>query len=95
MAFGFVLFAASLLMMSQVTPLWGFWQLFATQAVRGAGLLFCLVPAVGMALGVVKASELRDASGLNNLSRNLGGAIGIAVVNTWLLDFARLHGEWM
>ncbi len=46
-----------------------------------------------MALGVVKDTELREASGLNNLSRNLGGAIGIALVNTWLLDYARLRGE--
>ncbi len=92
-AAGLAMFAVSLWMMTAITPLWGFWQLFGAQAVRGAALLFCLVPAVGMALGVVNQDELRDASGLNNLARNLGGAIGIAVVNTWLLDFARFHGE--
>jgi DHA2 family multidrug resistance protein len=93
LATGMALFAGSLWMMTHINPLWGFWQLFANQAVRGAALLFCLVPAVGMALGVVKETELREASGLNNLSRNLGGAIGIALVNTWLLDYARLRGE--
>jgi hypothetical protein len=36
-------------------------------------------------------TELRYASGLFNLMRNLGGAIGIAVVNTWLGDNTRLH----
>jgi hypothetical protein len=36
-------------------------------------------------------AELRYASGLFNLMRNLGGAIGIAVVNTWLGDNTRLH----
>jgi DHA2 family multidrug resistance protein len=36
-------------------------------------------------------AELRYASGLFNLMRNLGGAIGIAVVNTWLGDNARIH----
>ncbi|CAM3164709.1 hypothetical protein SPAN111604_07840 [Sphingomonas antarctica] len=31
------------------------------------------------------------ASGLFNLMRNLGGAIGIALANTWLQDATRLH----
>ena len=44
-----------------------------------------------MALNGVAPSELKYASGLFNLMRNLGGAIGIAVVNTWLLDFTREH----
>jgi DHA2 family multidrug resistance protein len=44
-----------------------------------------------MALNGVLPSELRYASGLFNLMRNLGGAIGIAVVNTWLIDFTRIH----
>ena len=34
-------------------------------------------------------AELKYASALFNLMRNLGGAIGIAVVNTWLGDAAR------
>src|SRR5262249_55747040 len=36
---------------------------------------------------------LRYASGLFNLMRNLGGAIGIAVATTLLQDFGRVHGE--
>ncbi len=31
---------------------------------------------------------------LFNLMRNLGGAIGIATVTTWLQDYGRIHGEW-
>nr|QQZ49691.1 hypothetical protein JKL49_22975 [Phenylobacterium glaciei] len=58
---------------------------------RGFAVLLCIVPAVGMALNGVAPSELRYASGLFNLMRNLGGAIGIAVVNTWIGDFARTH----
>jgi DHA2 family multidrug resistance protein len=55
-------------------------------------MLFCVVPVVGMALKDMPEAELRDASGINNLMRNLGGAVGIAVVNTWLIAFAQLHG---
>ncbi|HWA63341.1 MAG TPA: DHA2 family efflux MFS transporter permease subunit, partial [Caulobacteraceae bacterium] len=91
MAIGLALYAASFWMISDVTRDWGFWQLVATQVVRGAAILFCMVPSVGMALNNVPDAELRDASGLNNLMRNLGGAFGIAVVNTWLADFFQLH----
>jgi DHA2 family multidrug resistance protein len=53
--------------------------------------MLCIVPSVGLALTGFEGPELRYASGLFNLMRNLGGAIGIAVVNTWLGDQARIH----
>jgi DHA2 family multidrug resistance protein len=92
-AIGFSLFALSCWMLTGVTSEWGFWQLFWPQAIRGFSILLCIVPAVGMALNGVPPHELRYASGLFNLMRNLGGAIGIAVVTTWLQDFGRIHGE--
>jgi len=49
------------------------------------------VPSVGMALSAFQGPELRSASGLFNLMRNLGGAIGIATVNTWLNDATRIQ----
>ena len=92
-AIGFSLFAFSCWLLSGVTAVWGYWELFVPQAIRGFSILLCLVPAVGMALNGVPAAELRYASGLFNLMRNLGGAIGIAAVTTWLQDNGRLHGE--
>lgn len=90
-AVGFGMFALSLWMFSHITPQWGFWELFWPQVIRGLAMLLCIVPAVGMALNGVPPEQLRYASGLFNLMRNLGGAIGIAVVNTWLIDFTREH----
>jgi DHA2 family multidrug resistance protein len=92
-ATGFSLFALSCWMMSGISDNWGFWQLFLPQAVRGFSMLLCIVPAVSMALNGVPPQELRYASGLFNLMRNLGGAIGIATVTTWLQDYGRIHGE--
>ncbi len=80
-------------MLSDITSDWGFWELFLPQAIRGFAILLCIVPAVGMALNGVPPEELRYASGLFNLMRNLGGAIGIATVTTWLQDYGRIHGE--
>jgi DHA2 family multidrug resistance protein len=84
------LFALSLWLSSQASSQWGFAELLIPQLVRGLSLMLCIVPSVGMALTGFEGVELRYASGLFNLMRNLGGAIGIAMVNTWLQDNARI-----
>jgi DHA2 family multidrug resistance protein len=89
--FGLSLFAASLFLTSHLTPEWGFHALLWPQALRGFAIMLCIVPSVGLALSGFAMTELRYASGLFNLMRNLGGAIGIAVVNTWLGDNTRIH----
>lgn len=90
-AVGFSLFAAGLYLFSAITSDWGFNELFVPQALRGFAILLCIVPAVGLSLSTVAPQELKAASGLFNVMRNLGGAVGIALVNTWLQDFARAH----
>jgi DHA2 family multidrug resistance protein len=92
-AFGFSLFALACWLFSDIGPEWGFWQLFLPQAIRGFAILLCIVPTVGMALNGVPPTELRYASGLFNLMRNLGGAIGIAIASTLLQNLGALHAE--
>jgi DHA2 family multidrug resistance protein len=88
---GLSLFAFSLWLSSHLTTQWGFAELFWPQATRGLAVMLCIVPSVGMALSMFQGPELRAASGLFNLMRNLGGAIGIAVVSTWLQDNTRIE----
>jgi MFS transporter, DHA2 family, multidrug resistance protein len=90
---GLPLFAASQWASSYVTPQWGFGQWLIPQAMRGFSMMLCIVPSVTMALAGFAGPELRYASGLFNLMRNLGGAIGIALVNVWLYDQTRIHAE--
>jgi len=92
---GLTLFATSLWMSSFVTPEWGFGAWLWPQALRGFSILLCIVPSVNLALTGFVGAELRAASGLFNLMRNLGGAIGIATVNTWLADNARIQAARM
>jgi DHA2 family multidrug resistance protein len=90
-AIGLLGFAFSLWLSSYLTPDWGFAELLIPQLVRGLSIMLCIVPSVGLALSDFSGPELRYASGLFNLMRNLGGAIGIAVVNTWLQDNTRIQ----
>ncbi|HEY4942028.1 MAG TPA: DHA2 family efflux MFS transporter permease subunit [Rhizomicrobium sp.] len=92
-ACGFSLFALACWLFSGITPEWGFWEMFLPQAIRGFAILLCIVPSVGMALNGVPPEELKYASGLFNLMRNLGGAIGIAIATTLLQDYGRIHGQ--
>jgi DHA2 family multidrug resistance protein len=46
--------------------------------------MFCLLPPTRLALGTLPHMQVPDASGLFNLMRNLGGVIGIALIDTIL-----------
>lgn len=83
-AFGFALFALGLAMSCGETTATGFAEMFWPQLVRGVAIMFCLLPPTRMALGHLPDERVADASGLFNLMRNLGGAIGLALIDTVL-----------
>jgi DHA2 family multidrug resistance protein len=88
---GFLLFALGTFDMHYLTKDWDFWELFLPQIFRGVGLMFAMVPVTNVALGTLPPDRLKNASGLFNLMRNLGGAIGLAALNTVLNDRMDLH----
>jgi MFS transporter, DHA2 family, multidrug resistance protein len=77
--------------MQYVTKDWDFWELFSPQILRGVGLMCAMVPVTNAALGTLPPERVKNASGLFNLSRNLGGAIGLAAINTIFNDRMDLH----
>lgn len=88
---GFLLFAVGTWQMSFITADWDFDQLLWPQIFRGVGLMAAMVPVTNTALGTLSPARLKNASGLFNLMRNLGGAIGLAYVTTVLNDRTDLH----
>ncbi len=70
----------------------GFRELFVPQALRGIALMFCYLPANMLALGTVPPEKLKNAAGLYNLTRDLGGALGLATIGTVMNE--RLHFHW-
>ena len=67
--------------------------LFWPQVVRGAAIMFCLLPPTRIALGMLSEHKVPDGSALFNLMRNLGGAIGIALIDTVLWERAPELGK--
>jgi DHA2 family multidrug resistance protein len=68
-----------------------FWGLFWQQIVRGAAVMLCLLPSTSVALGGFDPLLVPNASGLFNLMRNLGGAIGLALIDTVLDQRTPVH----
>jgi DHA2 family multidrug resistance protein len=91
MMFGLSLFALSMWDFSPITHDWGGKELMLPQALRGIAQQMAVPPAVTLTLGGLAMSRLKQASGLFNLMRNLGGAIGIAACATILNDRTNLH----
>jgi DHA2 family multidrug resistance protein len=92
LALGFGLFAYSMYLTAVLTNQTGFWELFVPQLVRGLGLICCYLPANMIALGTLPQDKMKNAAGLYNLTRDLGGAIGLATIVTVMN--ARLHFHW-
>ena len=88
---GFLFFAVGTWQMSYLTSDWDFWELLWPQIFRGVGLMLAIIPVTNTALGTLPPERVKNASGLFNLMRNLGGAIGLAAINTWFNDRLDLH----
>lgn len=91
MGCGFLLFAAGTWQASFITKDWTFGELLVPQVLRGAALMLCMVPINNLSLGTLPPERMKNAAGLYNLTRNLGGAVGLALINTLLNDRTDLH----
>jgi MFS transporter, DHA2 family, multidrug resistance protein len=92
-AAGFGLFAVGLGCSAFASRVADFDEMFWPQVLRGVAIMFCLLPPTRLALGSLSAVQVPDASGLFNLMRNLGGAIGIALIDTILYGRTGGHAE--
>jgi MFS transporter, DHA2 family, multidrug resistance protein len=92
-ATGFGLFALGLGCSAFQSRVADFGEMFWPQILRGVAIMFCLLPPTRLALGALTATQVPDASGLFNLMRNLGGAIGIALIDTILYGRTGGHAD--
>jgi DHA2 family multidrug resistance protein len=90
-AFGFTLFGVGLWLGAFETEQTDFAQMMWPQILRGSAIMFCLLPPTRLALGRLETARVADASGLFNLMRNLGGAIGLALIDTVIYGRGPVH----
>jgi len=94
-AIGYGVFAAGLISNGFMTFDTDFDGLLWPQILRGAAVLFCLLPTISLALEGQPFARIPNASGLFNLMRTLGGAIGIALIDTILEQRAPTHAAYL
>jgi DHA2 family multidrug resistance protein len=90
-ASGLIIFALGSFQMTWITRDYDFFELLLPQILRGIGMMFAMVPTNNIALGTLAPDRVKNASGLFNLTRNLGGAVGLAIINQVLNDRTDLH----
>jgi MFS transporter, DHA2 family, multidrug resistance protein len=91
MMFGLACFGLSMWSFSFITHEWGAAELLVPQILRGFPQVFAVAPSVTLGLGSLPAERLKYASGLFNMMRNLGGAVGIAASAAIINDKTNLH----
>ncbi|MCS3496964.1 DHA2 family multidrug resistance protein [Bradyrhizobium japonicum] len=90
---GFALFAASNFMNIYMTNDYATDQLFWPNVVRAVGQAFVFAPLSAVATAGIEPENAGSASGLFNMMRNLGGAIGIALLQTLLTKREQYHSN--
>jgi DHA2 family multidrug resistance protein len=91
LAIGIGLFALAMYLTAGLTNQAGFAELLVPQILRGMALMMCYIPANLIALSSVPQDRLKNAAGLYNLTRDLGGALALATIGTLMNDRLQFH----
>ena len=88
---GFALFILHGYTASQATPDADKWWFITTQICRGLGTGCLTVPLLSQAVVGLKPQDMPYGISLNNMFRQLGGAFGIAIMNTYATNRFATH----
>ncbi len=92
-AIGFTLFAASNFLNIYMTGVYASDQLFWPNVVRAVGQALAFAPLSAVATAAIEPENAGSASALFNMMRNLGGAIGIAALQTFQSKREQFHSN--
>jgi DHA2 family multidrug resistance protein len=62
----------------------GYWDIFWPQFIQGAGMALLFVPLTTVAMATISRERMGYATSMFNLTRNIGGSVGIAITGTIL-----------
>ncbi|UKJ76795.1 MDR family MFS transporter [Azospirillum brasilense] len=92
-AVGFSLFAGSAFMNIAMTASYAADQLLVPNIIRAIGQALVFAPLSAVATAGIEKENAGSASGLFNMMRNLGGAVGIALLQTFLTKREQFHSN--
>ena len=90
---GFGLFALSCFLNLEISPLYSGDQLLIPNLVRAVGQALVMTPLSAMATSGIERANAGSASAMFNMMRNLGGSVGIAVLETFVTKREQFHSN--
>jgi MFS transporter, DHA2 family, multidrug resistance protein len=66
-------------------------SIIGANVIGGVGMSCIFIPLTTLAIGTLRNDQIGNASGLQNLVRNVGGSIGLSFVSTMLQRYAQAH----
>jgi len=90
---GLMIFAYSCFMNTTMSPDYAGDQLWIPNIVRAIGQAMVLTPLTSVTTGDIAPQDAAAASGISNMFRNLGGAIGTAVLATVITKREQFHSN--
>jgi DHA2 family multidrug resistance protein len=91
--FGLALFGGSCVMNAYMDASTGYDQLMVTQIIRAIGQPFVMLTLSNFVMAGMAPKDMGSASSLFNMTRNLGGSVGIALLATALTNREHFHSE--
>jgi MFS transporter, DHA2 family, multidrug resistance protein len=91
LAFGCLLNAVSLYMMTSLTLGMDYWALAFPRFIQGFAVGFIFVPLSTLTLATIQRHKLVNATAVYGMARNFGGSVGIALVTTLLAQRSQFH----
>ncbi len=91
LAAGFLLGAVTLFWLARLNTDAGFWDLFWPQFIQGIGFGLLFVPLTTVTMDPIPNAGMGNATSLFNLMRNIGGSVGIALIQTFVVRQRQVH----
>jgi len=90
-AFGFAFLGLGCLILGDLNLQMSMNNIIWPNVISGAAMGFIFIPITIVSFGTLKNEQLANATGLQNLMKNIGGGIGVSIVGTLLSRFAQVH----
>jgi DHA2 family multidrug resistance protein len=95
LAAGLCVGAATLWQFSTLSLDTGYWNLFWPQFIQGFSLALLFVPLTTITMSPISREKMGNATSIFNLTRNMGGSIGIAMVQTVQARYTQMHINYL
>jgi DHA2 family multidrug resistance protein len=91
LGFGFTILGVSCFLLSRLNLQMAMSNIITANLLMGFGMGFIFVPLTTLSVSTLRNDQIGNATGIQNLMRNVGGSVGISWLSTMLARYAQAH----